>query len=309
MPSHNSTQQQEYYPENKPLVSKLLMRSQGKGVFIPFALLEITGDAATAIVFKQMLYWSEKMNYRWFYKSDQDWCNELHLTKRVIRRVIHGDKRSANGKTTLQDMGLEVETRIANGSPTSHYRINFAKLDAFLAAHFSTETNGTNADNNDEPLVPMVPMHCNHCRQSITVDYQESTLQSTETADAPLFSEPQAPTIQEKPTHKAMVGALLEAMGITTPTKADWGQAGRVAKELLAAELELSDAHGLVQHVRTEAAGKWRVTLNSLITKGRVSDYLAKRDRDYTIVESEPTAPLNMDEFLVDFGDEDVNSQ
>ena len=293
MPNHHSTEQTQYYPQS-PEVLEVLASGHGPGVFVPFRLLEITRDPATALIFSQMLYWASKMKFQWFYKSDQDWCDELHLSRNVVRRVIHGDSRSANGGITLQDLGVEIEVRQANGAPTKHYRINFD----VLAKHLETP-----------PLSAMQTNDCVQCRQSITEDYTEDTIHSTETADAPLFSEPQAPTIQQKPTHKAMVGALLEAMGITTPTKADWGQAGRVAKELMAAELELSDAYGLVQHVRTEAAGKWRVTLNSLITKGRVSDYLTKRVQDYTIVESEPTAPLNMDEFLVDFGDEDVNSQ
>lgn len=292
-----TTPESDYHPKSDAAL-ELVGSGHGPGVFIPFEILELTEDVATALIFSQMLYWASKMKFKAFYKSDAEWCNELKISRSVLRRVIHGDKRYENGRMTLKDLGVETSVEMANGAPTTHYRINFATLDLCLSGN---------------ALSAKQTVHCMLSRQSITEEYQKTTEHSTESADAPLFVEADKPDISSKKTrsaHREMVGALLSEMGISKATKADYSKAGSVAKELLRLELTVQDVPGLIQHVRNEAAGKWKVTLTSLTTNGRVSEYVKARDKDYTIVETpDNTTPLNMDQFLVNMDGDDDNSE
>ncbi len=292
-----------FNPDKHVFVARILGSGHGPGVFVPFEILQLTGDPATAIILSQMLYWFSKMG-REFYKSDASWCEELHLSRNVVRRVIHGDKRSENGNPSLKDFGIEVTVKRANGAPTSHYRINYDRLEAYLNERFSSD-----------PLSAMQTNDCMQCRQSITEEYTETTLYKstdaqsaptagTQAADAaPRADKPEIDTSDEKPNHKQMTAAVLEAFEVIAPTGADYGKAGKVAKELRNAGLALSDVPALVQFVRVQAAGKWKVTMTSIITNGRVSEYIRHRDTSYTIVESDnnDTGPMNMN--VVDIDD------
>ena len=277
MPNHYSTHDSDYQPNNDPNVLRIIGSGHGPGTFVPFELIGITGDASTAILFSQILYWASKMAGREFYKSVTDWHQETRLSERIIRRIINGDKRSENGKPSIRDLGVEVEVKRANGAPTYHYRVNYRKLAAYLQEHCTpnTETdapytNGTN------PHVPMVQNDYDQWYKSITVDYAED--KTTHTApDKPSRAD------GKKPTHQQMIAqAVVDAIGISNPTRSEWSRAAKVGKELEEAGVAAEDFGALVQFVRNQAAGKWTVTMTSLTTNGRVSAYLAARNKSVT---------------------------
>ncbi len=79
-------------------------------ISIPRLLIDLTGDWTLAAMLNQLLYWSEKKE--WIYKSLDDWNLELGA---VSRHKMNQLKRFPF-----------IETKImrANGSPTTHYRID-----------------------------------------------------------------------------------------------------------------------------------------------------------------------------------------
>ena len=274
MPHHYTTPESDYQPSNNPHVLQVISSGHGPGTFVPFELIAITGDAATAILFSQMLYWAGKMHGQQFYKSVADWHAEIKLSERVIRRIIRGDKRSENGKPTIQDLGVEVEVHRANGAPTYHYRINYRKLGEYLHSYYSQSPDDDLYTNGTNPHTPMVQGDLNQWYKSITEDYTEDYT----THAAP--DKPSRASDEKQPTQQQMlVGALFDAFDITAPTGPDRTKAGKVAKELAAVGVAAEDVPDLVAFVRRQAAGQWTVTMMSLIGNGRVSQYLQAKER------------------------------
>jgi len=276
MPNHYSTHDSDYQPNNDPNVLRIIGSGHGPGTFVPFELIGITGDASTAILFSQILYWASKMAGREFYKSVTDWHQETQLSERVIRRIINGDKRSENGKPSIRDLGVEVEVKRANGAPTYHYRVNYRKLAEYLQNHAPESETDAPYTNGTNPHVPMVQIDYDQWYKSITVDYAEDKTTHTQ-PDEPTASVPKKPTHQQ-----AMAQAVVDAFGIDNPTRSDWRKAGKVGTELAEAGVSAELVAGLVQFVRAQAAGKWTVTMTSLTTNGRVSAYLAARNKSVT---------------------------
>src|SRR5690606_10661407 len=110
----------------------------------------------------------------WFYKSYDEWYEELGLTKYQVRRVIWGDERVQQPKKTLRDIGLEVSIKRApSGSPTVHYRLDqsifFATLVEYLENRYSFQADTTleNETHNVTDAKPtMLTMENQHCAQS-----------------------------------------------------------------------------------------------------------------------------------------------
>ena len=85
------------------------------------------GDHNAAIFTNQVLYWTDRTKdpEGWFYKTQDDWHEELHFSYYQVQRVIFGDERVQNRKRNLSDVGLEVEVRMApNGRNATFYRLD-----------------------------------------------------------------------------------------------------------------------------------------------------------------------------------------
>ncbi|MEO1668300.1 MAG: hypothetical protein AAFU54_26940 [Chloroflexota bacterium] len=85
------------------------------------------GDHNAAIFANQVLYWTDRTKdpEGWFYKTQDDWNEELHFSYYQVQRVIFGDERVQNRKRNLSDVGLEVEVRMApNGRNATFYRLD-----------------------------------------------------------------------------------------------------------------------------------------------------------------------------------------
>ncbi len=84
---------------------------------ISIEIPKMCGDHETGIFLSQLIYWADKGKspWGWIYKSDKDWQDELLLSNYSIRKA----------RNKLKRMGiLETKLKRANGSPTTHYRIN-----------------------------------------------------------------------------------------------------------------------------------------------------------------------------------------
>lgn len=130
---------------NYKAMRELTRRLSGQeNVFtVPRIYVQYTGDLTTAILLNQIVFYSDKSKRKdgFFYKTYEDWEQEICLTK---RQVSYSTEK-------LRVLGI-VETKIkkANGSPTVHYKLDYDKLvDSIVTkCHFPIEQNVTNENDN-----------------------------------------------------------------------------------------------------------------------------------------------------------------
>lgn len=99
---------------------------QRASVIIPKAFVRWLGnDFTTALVFSQLLFWSDKGKRRdnFVYRSYVEWEEETCLSAYQVKRAA--DKLVAMGL-------IEVDLKKANGAPTLHYRLNRENLTVWL---------------------------------------------------------------------------------------------------------------------------------------------------------------------------------
>lgn len=294
MPNHYSTRKRSNKGDDKlnneisshrhPIVYSVATKTERRGVFVPFLLLDLLQDYASAILLAQIIHYTGGSKNRWFYKSSADWYEELRMSDDVVRRCLYGDKRNPN-RVALVDLGVHVDRRRANGAPTKHYMINTDEMEAALARLIERRRaegliieipNNPIPDNVREPSQAMSENESGQSPGTITESYTESYKEHT-APDKPSRADGKKPTHQQ-----AMAQAVVDAIGISNPTRSEWSRAAKVGKELEEAGVAAEDFGALVQFVRNQAAGRWTVTMTSLTTNGRVSAYLAARNKSVT---------------------------
>lgn len=90
-------------------------------VTVPRLFVKVTGDLTQAVILSQCLYWSDKSGRKdgFFYKTAEEFADEFGITARQVRYAA--DK--------LEEAGLIItELHRANGSPTTHYKVNVDQL-------------------------------------------------------------------------------------------------------------------------------------------------------------------------------------
>lgn len=143
---------------NYSKIRDIIRRMSGQeNVFtVPKIYVEFTGDITTAILLNQIVFLSDKSKRTdgFFYKTYDEWYEEVRLTK---RQVSYSVKK-------LKELGL-VETKLkrANGAPTVHYKLDYDKLlDSIVTkCHYPSEQN--------------VTIHCDKMSQSLTETTTENT--------------------------------------------------------------------------------------------------------------------------------------
>jgi hypothetical protein len=83
---------------------------------------KVIGDRNAATMFLRLLYWFPKSRKSggWVYKSWRDWEAECNLSQAQVKRV--------HRMGYLEQVGIERKTMKANGTPTTHYRLNEHQL-------------------------------------------------------------------------------------------------------------------------------------------------------------------------------------
>ncbi|MFC4712264.1 conserved phage C-terminal domain-containing protein [Planococcus dechangensis] len=156
---------------NYKAMRELTRRLSGQeNVFtVPRIYVQYTGDLTTAVLLNQIVFYSDKSKRKdgFFYKTYEEWEEEICLTKRQVRYSV--EKLKALGI-------LETAIKKANGAPTVHYKLDYDKLvDSIVTkCHFPIEQNVTN-DNDKMSL-------------SLTESTTENTTENTTrdiVADAP----------------------------------------------------------------------------------------------------------------------------
>ena len=88
---------------------------QGRTLTIPRPYLELCGyDHIKALFFSQVIYWSGRSE--WFYKTYDDWFEELGISEKQTRRVAN---------ELVGEGVLEVELRKQNGAPVSYTHLQY----------------------------------------------------------------------------------------------------------------------------------------------------------------------------------------
>ncbi|WP_061567271.1 DnaD domain-containing protein [Geobacillus stearothermophilus] len=90
---------------------------QNNVIVINTAYVDMLGDLESALFLSQVIYWTDKVTREdgFFYKTDDEWSQELRISKYAIRKA----------RKKLEELGiLETKVKKANGNPTVHYRLN-----------------------------------------------------------------------------------------------------------------------------------------------------------------------------------------
>jgi hypothetical protein len=124
------------------LVKTLLaMSGQDNVVVIHKEFVKFTGSLEGGLLLGQLLYWTPRSTMGgWIAKTDIEFQEELSLSRYGLRQARSG----------LESMGfLKMAVKRFNGTPTSHYKIDFDLLEKAWINHLST----FDCTNSDNPLV------------------------------------------------------------------------------------------------------------------------------------------------------------
>jgi hypothetical protein len=94
-------------------------------IAIHHEILNFSGNLRNAAFLSQLIYWTDKggSSDGFIYKSDQEWADELNISKYAVEQA----------RKDFIGIGiLETKIGLANGAPTTHYRIDrVALMEAF----------------------------------------------------------------------------------------------------------------------------------------------------------------------------------
>lgn len=112
---------------NREYISSVITQFSGRNNVIPIPVIyiQITEDYPSAALLNQMIYWSDRTNRKdgYFYKSYNEWFDELHLTEYQIRRATK----------KLKSFGfVETALKKANGAPTLHYKVDTKEVSEWI---------------------------------------------------------------------------------------------------------------------------------------------------------------------------------
>ncbi|WP_145454890.1 conserved phage C-terminal domain-containing protein [Staphylococcus pettenkoferi] len=112
---------------NRDYISSIITQFSGQNnvIPIPVVYIEMTEDYPSAALLNQMIYWSDRTSREdgFFYKSYNDWYEELHLTEYQVRRATN----------KLKSFGfVETSLKKANGAPTLHYKVDTKEISEWI---------------------------------------------------------------------------------------------------------------------------------------------------------------------------------
>lgn len=112
---------------NRDYISSIITQFSGQNnvIPIPVVYIEITDDYPSAALLNQMIYWSDRTSRKdgYFYKSYNEWYEELHLTEYQVRRTTK----------KLKSFGfVDTALKKANGAPTLHYKVDTKEVSEWI---------------------------------------------------------------------------------------------------------------------------------------------------------------------------------
>ena len=112
---------------NRDYISSIITQFSGQNnvIPIPVVYIKITEDYPSAALLNQMIYWSDRTSRTdgYFYKSYNEWYEELHLTEYQVRRATK----------KLKSFGfVDTALKKANGAPTLHYKVDTKEVSEWI---------------------------------------------------------------------------------------------------------------------------------------------------------------------------------
>lgn len=122
------------------------LSGQANVLTIPKIFINIFGEIETALVFSQMIYWSDRGKDGWFYKTYEEWREELGIKEWKMRQIIG----------TFRGMNLiETDFRKVGDTPKLHFRIKMdgvvEKITSFIGGEIELEGEETSESENSDP--------------------------------------------------------------------------------------------------------------------------------------------------------------
>ena len=117
-------------------------KGNGTGVWVSTEYLKLTRSANAALLLAQIVHWSRITSNPngWFYKTYEQWHQELNLSKFEIMNAIGKPKKNSDQPMTpgtietgftLTELGVETKVFRNNNMPKVHYRVNMIILDQY----------------------------------------------------------------------------------------------------------------------------------------------------------------------------------
>lgn len=152
---------------NRDYISSIITQFSGQNNIIPIPAiyLKITEDYPSAALLNQMIYWSDRTSRKdgYFYKSYNEWFEELHLTEYQVRRATK----------KLKGLGfVDTALKKANGAPTLHYKVDTKEVSEWILKKLK---NGN---------LRNLRMDSEETQESLTEITTENTTQTTTTNSA-----------------------------------------------------------------------------------------------------------------------------
>lgn len=103
------------------------LTGQNNIITLNVAFVDFAGDLEAGLFLSQVIYWSDRAKRAdgFFYKTDDEWNDEIKLTKYGVRK----------SRKKLEELGiLETKVKKANGNPTVHYKLDKKRfVDLFIS--------------------------------------------------------------------------------------------------------------------------------------------------------------------------------
>ena len=167
-----------------------LFTGQQNVVTVPKLFVQLLGSYEAAAYLSQIIYWETKMDGE-FYKSDPEWMEELCISESSLKR--------ARAKL-IKGFGIKTEKK---GIPAkNYYTVDYDQLRLVLSSFAQSNQSGQNDLTSQVKMNPQDrsewPDKTGQPDPTITVDYQETTQETTPVEDKTLSISSR--TVMESPT-------------------------------------------------------------------------------------------------------------
>ena len=114
---------------------------QNNTLSISVTFIDFVDDLETGLFLSQVIYWADrtKRSDGYFYKTDDEWNQEIKLSKYSVRKA----------RKKLEEMGLlETVVKKANGNPTVHYKFDKDKFTQLFISFLRNRKNESSESQN-----------------------------------------------------------------------------------------------------------------------------------------------------------------
>jgi len=98
---------------NPNIIKQLFKEFQEKPIAYQRIYSELTGSVVAGLVLSQLVYWDKAMKHKWFYKTDQDFSDELEIGLYELR----------GAKKKIKELKL-VEIKLKGIPAKTNYKVN-----------------------------------------------------------------------------------------------------------------------------------------------------------------------------------------